>query len=225
MTTSTEKNKHILIIGGGIAGKALALFLHKASTHPLSRNKFTCVIYEAYPPSEKIYIGGGLGLAPNGVAVLADLGLEDQIKKRTGLAKASRFLTEAGTQLGKWKHEGLCGTDMYGMMRSTLYDILSEELDAKGLKIEYKKRASKIEEKDNKVVVQFEDGSVADGDYIIGTDGEFLLYQANEVPNLLFEHSCSLDILNLNTLASMAPAASLRRKTFRPMSLTISPNP
>jgi len=167
-----KETRHILIIGGGIAGKALALFLHKAANHPLSRQdvKYTCTIYEAYPPSEKIYIGGGLGLAPNGVAVLADLGLQDQVKKRTGVARSSRFWTEGGYPLGVWDHAGF-EYDMYGMMRSTLYDILSEELQNKGLTIEYKKRASKIEEKGDKVIVQFEDGSTAEGDYIIGADG------------------------------------------------------
>jgi len=175
---ASKDNKHILIIGGGIAGKAFALFLHKASTHPLSLTKFTCTIYESYPPSEKIYIGGGLGLAPNGVAVLADLGLEGHIKERAGIARWSRFWSETGTQLGIWEHDGVYGTDMYGMMRATLYDILSEELATKRLTIEYRKRATKIEEKGEKITVHFEDGSIAEGDYIIGADGMITLAQS-----------------------------------------------
>ena len=124
---STDKStKQILIIGGGVAGNALSLFLHKASTHPLSKRQFTSTIYEAYPRSEKVYIGGGLGLAPNGVAVLASLGLNEQVKKRAGVAKHSLFWSEGGTQLGRWSHDGF-GEYMYGMMRSTLYDILQEE--------------------------------------------------------------------------------------------------
>ena len=171
---STEQDKltqHILIIGAGVAGNALALFLDKASSHPLSKRKFTFTIYEAYPRTEKVYIGGGLGLAPNGVAVLASLGLEEEVRKRGGVAKGSTFWTEAGTSMGHWSHEGF-GDYMYGMMRSTLYDIVTEELEKKGLRIEYQKRAVKIEEKGDKVYVDFADGSSAQGDYLIACDGK-----------------------------------------------------
>ena len=165
--------KHILIIGGGVAGHSLALFLHKASTHPLSLRHFTSTIYESYPRSEKIYLGGGLGLAPNGVAVLSSLGLEEEVKKRGGVAKQSLFWSERGTQLGCWNHDGF-GEFMYGMMRSTLYDILNEEMVRKGLKIEHEKKAVKIEERGDKMVVEFADGTSAEGDYLIACDGTFL---------------------------------------------------
>ena len=168
---STDKTtKHVLIIGGGVAGNALALFLHKASTHPLSKREFTSTIYEAYPRSEKVYLGGGLGLAPNGVAVLASLGLDAQVKKRAGVAKHSLFWSEGGTQLGRWDHDDF-GEYMYGMMRSTLYDILQEELENKGLKIEYQKRVVKVEEGKDQVIVEFADGSTAQGDYLVACDG------------------------------------------------------
>jgi 2-polyprenyl-6-methoxyphenol hydroxylase-like FAD-dependent oxidoreductase len=168
---STDKStKHILIIGGGVAGNALALFLHKASAHPLSKQQFTSTVYEAYPRSEKIYLGAGLGLAPNGVAVLASLGLDEQIKKRSGVAKQSLFWSEGGTQLGHWNHDDF-GEYMYGMMRSTLYDVLQEEMGRKGLNIEYKKRVVKVEERQDKVVVEFADGATAQGDYLVACDG------------------------------------------------------
>jgi 2-polyprenyl-6-methoxyphenol hydroxylase-like FAD-dependent oxidoreductase len=172
---SAEKpTKHIIIIGGGVAGNALALFLHKASTHPLSIRHFTSTIYEAYPRSEKVYIGGGLGLAPNGVAVLAELGLDEEVKKRTGVAKRSSFWSEAGTPLGQWNHDGF-GEYMYGMKRSTLYDILNEEMDRKGLKIEYQKKAVKVEERGDKIFVEFADGTTAEGDYLVACDGISIL--------------------------------------------------
>ena len=63
---------HVLIVGGGIAGSALALFLRKAG--------LSSAVYEAYGESERI--GGGLGLAPNGMNVLAELGLAEVLRKR-----------------------------------------------------------------------------------------------------------------------------------------------
>ena len=170
--SSNTPPKHIVIIGGGIAGNALALFLHQASAHPLSKRHFTSTVYERYPRSEKVYLGGGLGLAPNGVAVLASLGLDDQVKKRAGIAKHSLFWSETGSPLGKWKHDDF-GEYMYSMMRSTLYDILSETMEKRGLTIEYQKRAVKIEERAEKVFVEFADGSTAQGDYLIACDGMY----------------------------------------------------
>lgn len=169
----SQDTKNILIIGGGIAGKALSLFLHKASTDALSIRNFTSTVYEAYPKSEKIYIGGGLGLAPNGVAVLASLGLDEQVKKRAGVCRRSFFWTEGGMEIARWEHDtdGQIGGAMYGMMRCTLYDILSEEMDSRGLNIEYEKRVCKVEERGEMVWVEFTDGTTAQGDYLIGCDG------------------------------------------------------
>lgn len=174
--SSDKQVQHILIVGGGIAGNALALFLLKASTHPLSTRQFTCTIYEAYPPSEKAYIGGGLGLAPNGIAVLSSLGIDDQVKKRAGFAKQSTFWAEGGTKLGQWRYDGF-GEHMYGMMRSTLYDVISKELSKRGLRIEYQKRVVKVEERENHVYVEFQDGTFAQGDYLVACDGNLLTFK------------------------------------------------
>src|ERR1700754_2451882 len=103
--SSEKPTSHVLVIGGGVAGKTLSLFLHKASNDPRSVRYFTSTVYEAYPRTEKIYIGGGLGLAPNGVAILDMLGIGEEIKKRAGVARSSRFYSETGTELAKWEHD------------------------------------------------------------------------------------------------------------------------
>lgn len=168
---SAKLTTHILIIGGGVAGNALALFLHKANSHPLSVRKFTFSIYEAYPPSEKEYLGGGLGLAPNGVACLAALGLLEPLVKHAGLSKASSFWTDSGTLLGRYNQEDGVDYGMYCLMRSTLYDILREESNMLGIAINYEKRAIKVVETDDQVFVDFEDGTSTHGDYLIACDG------------------------------------------------------
>ena len=101
--------------------------------------------------------------------------MEEEVQKRAGVTRQSAFWTEAGTELARWEHDGTFQQNMYGMMRSTLYDILSEELQKKGLGIVYKKKAYKIEEREGKVFVQFEDGSQVEGDYLIGADGTSLV--------------------------------------------------
>jgi 2-polyprenyl-6-methoxyphenol hydroxylase-like FAD-dependent oxidoreductase len=85
--------------------------------------------------------------------------------------------------LASWSDDGdgepTYGEDMWAMMRSTLYDILSNDLEKKALAIEYGKRVVNVEERGDKVVVEFEDGSTAEGDYLIGADGASLLLQIN----------------------------------------------
>jgi 2-polyprenyl-6-methoxyphenol hydroxylase-like FAD-dependent oxidoreductase len=77
---------HVLIIGGGVAGPALALFLKKA--------RISSAVYEAYGPGGEI--GGGLGLAPNGMNVLAVLGLADTLTRRV---TSSLGLVQFGKQV------------------------------------------------------------------------------------------------------------------------------
>lgn len=66
-----------MIIGGGIAGCALGIFLTRAGV-PNVR------IFEAYPREKVIgggIVGGGLQVAPNGMNVLNQLGLADKLSK------------------------------------------------------------------------------------------------------------------------------------------------
>ena len=77
-----KQTKKALIIGGGIAGPALALFLKRAGIE--------AEIYEARETPE----GYSLGLSGNGVAVLQELGLD-----RAAFAEGSavtRGLIETG---------------------------------------------------------------------------------------------------------------------------------
>jgi 2-polyprenyl-6-methoxyphenol hydroxylase-like FAD-dependent oxidoreductase len=80
-----------LIIGGGIAGRALSLFLKKAG--------ISSTVYEAYPYTQGV--GGGLNLAPNGMNVLDELGLARMSRRalprpwRTVEAKADESWRES----------------------------------------------------------------------------------------------------------------------------------
>lgn len=68
--SATEGTRTALIIGCGIAGPVLAMYLQ--------RSEIEAVIYEgrAKPGDEA---GAFLNLAPNGVRVLAELGIEDEV--------------------------------------------------------------------------------------------------------------------------------------------------
>ena len=70
------KKRKALIIGGGIAGPALALFLKRAG--------IDAAVYEA-KPSPSRYAGLFLNVAPNGLDVLRTLGI-DQTPDREGVS-------------------------------------------------------------------------------------------------------------------------------------------
>jgi len=64
-----SQNLHPIIIGGGIAGPALAVLLKKAG--------MSSTVYEAHPRLEDV--GGGFTIAPNGMNVLEEIGIADSV--------------------------------------------------------------------------------------------------------------------------------------------------
>jgi 2-polyprenyl-6-methoxyphenol hydroxylase-like FAD-dependent oxidoreductase len=166
MTTSIAKNAFkgkILIIGGGIAGNALALFLHKAG--------IACEVFEAYERVDQV--GGGLGLAPNGMNVLAALGLADKVKQRGTVALENVFYTRSGFTLAQIKNgdPAKLGQPAVSMVRSALHEVIRDEVEAQGIHIEYHKRLQNITCDENKVVAHFDDSTHAEGDLLVGADG------------------------------------------------------
>ena len=153
---------HVLVVGGGIAGQALSLFLKKAG--------LSSSIYEAHGESHGV--GGGLGLAPNGMNVVAALGLADKLKRRASMAPESDFRDERGKLLARFSNGGTkYGEPQMSMMRSDLYVVLSEEIRAQGIPIHHNKRLAGIDMLADGVIAHFVDGTRAQGDILIGADG------------------------------------------------------
>jgi 2-polyprenyl-6-methoxyphenol hydroxylase-like FAD-dependent oxidoreductase len=156
------KQTHALIIGSGTTGPALSLFLKKAG--------ISSMVYEAYPYAEGV--GSGLSLAPNGMNVLAELGLAEEVKARGTLEMC--FRSETGRVLARIDN----GSKKYGqpavsLRRADLHEVLTKEMQRQGIAVAYEKRLTDISyTNDNKkVVAHFVDGSDAEGDLLIGADG------------------------------------------------------
>jgi 2-polyprenyl-6-methoxyphenol hydroxylase-like FAD-dependent oxidoreductase len=155
--------RHALVIGGGVAGPATALFLGKVG--------ITSTVYEAQP--RRPDAGGGLVLAPNGMNVLAELGLADRVKARGTLALENRFYTETGRRLARFSNGG----DRYGqpavaLMRDDLRDLMISELASRSIPVHTGKRLAEVVRDDHtKVVARFTDGTTAEGDILVGADG------------------------------------------------------
>src|SRR5687767_15908442 len=119
MKTSITKNSFsgkVIIIGSGIAGNALALSLHKAGIR--------AEVYEART-KDQAGLGGGFGIAPNGMAVLDALGLAEKTAARGSVIDENHFSNAAGKVLARFKN----GSSDHqhpavSMLRSALQQIL-----------------------------------------------------------------------------------------------------
>src|SRR6516164_4108023 len=110
----SDSPRRALVIGGGIAGPAVALFLARAGIEP--------VVLEAYPPSEDV--GGGLQIAPNGLRVLAELGLAEALLAQGHPCADMAFRNHHGRLIGvvRTARAGLA----VNVLRAVLHRILRD---------------------------------------------------------------------------------------------------
>jgi 2-polyprenyl-6-methoxyphenol hydroxylase-like FAD-dependent oxidoreductase len=163
------------VIGAGVAGPATALFLKRVG--------ISATVYEARPPGDGA--GGGVVVAPNGMNVLAALGLARKVKDRGSIVVENRYFTESGRRLARYSNGG----DRYGepavaLLRGDLHRILIDELQSQGIEVRYRKRLVHVEPREtNKVVASFADGTTARGDLLMGADGVQSLTRAAVFPD------------------------------------------
>jgi 2-polyprenyl-6-methoxyphenol hydroxylase-like FAD-dependent oxidoreductase len=153
-----------LIIGGGIAGPAVAIALQKAG--------IDAVIYEARPGGAE-GVGSFLTLGSNGIDALRTIDAE-------GAALAAGFPTPEIILRGSTgKHLGVSsisaspadGTVSHTLKRSDLYRAMRDEASSRGIRVEHGKRLTGAVEIGDRVRATFTDGTEATGDLLIGSDG------------------------------------------------------
>jgi 2-polyprenyl-6-methoxyphenol hydroxylase-like FAD-dependent oxidoreductase len=153
-----------ILIGGGIAGPALALLLKKAGIRS--------TVYEAHPRLEDV--GGGFTIAPNGMNVLEAIGLAESIAANGAPVSEYCFRNQRGEVLACYL-AGLVEKYRWPSVatsRTTLHRILMEEVRRQGIQVEYGKRLQNFASAEGgKVVAVFEDGTTAQGDFLVGADG------------------------------------------------------
>src|SRR5437016_4331333 len=159
-----SQNLHAIIIGGGIAGPALALLLKKAG--------MSSTVYEAHPRLEDV--GGGFTIAPNGMNVLEEIGIADSVADSGAKVSEFCFRSQCGQILARYRAGNV---EKYrwpsvATSRTTLHQILMEEVARQGIQLEYHKRLKELTTVDGgKVLALFEDGTTARGDFLVGADG------------------------------------------------------
>ena len=168
--------KKALIIGGGIAGPTTAIFLKQAG--------IDADVFEAWPYSTGI--GGGLQIAPNGMHVLAEMGLADELIRRGSIAESFDFYSQSGHRLGSLNRnmQARFGQPAVNMCRATLNEILVSKAWSENVGLYFEKRLVAIEDRaDRPVLAHFADGTTAEGDFIIGADGVHSAVLPHVVPD------------------------------------------
>jgi 2-polyprenyl-6-methoxyphenol hydroxylase-like FAD-dependent oxidoreductase len=177
MNQANSGRGRALIIGGGIAGPALALFLE--------RSGIESAVFEAYPRTDDV--GGGFQIAPNGLRVLTELGLADSLLAAGHPSRDMCFKNHRGRIIG------LVETRRAGpavnVNRAALHRILRAEMDRRGIATHYEKRMTGVSTAGREVVATFSDGSTEVGDFLVGADGVHSRVRAWMLP----EHAAPRD--------------------------------
>lgn len=155
--------REALIVGGGIAGPALAIFLNKAG--------IASKVFEAYPQADDI--GGGMQIAPNGMHVLREIGVAEEILANGVESEEFCLENQRGKKLGVISNgpAGKYGMPAVQIARSAVHRALLAEAERRGIPIAYGKRLRRWRPQASGIIAEFDDGAVAEGSLLIGADG------------------------------------------------------
>jgi 2-polyprenyl-6-methoxyphenol hydroxylase-like FAD-dependent oxidoreductase len=171
-----KRARKALIIGAGIAGPVAAIFLKRAG--------IDAQLFEAWPYSTGI--GGGLQIAPNGMHVLAEIGLAEEMIRRGSVAESFDFYSQSGGWIGSINRnmKQRFGQPAVNMRRATLNEAIVDKAWSENVELAFEKRLVRIEDRaDQPVVAHFADGTSAEGDFLIGADGVHSAVRAHVLPD------------------------------------------
>ena len=153
-----------IIIGCGISGPAMALFLRKTGIE--------ATIYEAQT-RHRDDTGAFLGISPNGLNVLKEFMPLDAILTDFTPAKMS-FFNAKNKNIGEIDNANqteLYGAETVQLKRGLLNKAIRNVAIKEEIKIELGKKLTSITQTEKSATAIFDDGTTATADFIIGCDG------------------------------------------------------
>ncbi len=156
MSSGSHTRRRCLVIGSGLVGPVLAMFLQRAGIEAM--------VHESRPePRDEM--GAFLGVAPNGRDVLGTLGIREEIEGLGLPSPRIAFLNHHGKQLGTNPQP------VVTFKRGVLSRGLRDAALARGVRIEWGKRLVGLDQHADGVVARFADGTTTEGDLLVGCDG------------------------------------------------------
>ncbi|KAJ3962256.1 hypothetical protein N0V92_000987 [Colletotrichum tropicale] len=158
----------VVIVGGSVAGLALANMLEKFD--------IDYVVLEAYPDIAP-QVGASIGLLPNGLRILDQLGCYEAYRaKAEDQVYQHAYLREASGKAYGYQHdlmemwEKMLGYPMIFIDRQMLIQVLHSNLKHKE-RVLTSTRAVSVDIMESSARVTTEDGQVFSGDIVVGADG------------------------------------------------------
>jgi 2-polyprenyl-6-methoxyphenol hydroxylase-like FAD-dependent oxidoreductase len=154
----------VAIIGAGLAGLCLALGLHQQG--------IKATIYEARPAP--LNIGGAVMLSPNALKILDALELYQDVRGRGYNFDLLEMVKVSGELLERYEFGGV---EKYGYhanrcYRHELIDVLLSKIKHLGIPVEFgQKYVRVVEETDDQVTWESNDGASHTGSFLVGADG------------------------------------------------------
>ncbi|WP_332368097.1 NAD(P)/FAD-dependent oxidoreductase [Spirosoma telluris] len=156
--------KKAILIGCGISGPVMALFLKRIGIET--------IIYEAQT-QYRDDVGAFLGISPNGLNVLKELMPLENILTDFTPGKMA-FFNGKNKNIGEIDNANqteLYGAETVQLKRGLLNKAIREVAIANGINIELGKKLTSITQTEKTATVFFNDGTSATADFIIGCDG------------------------------------------------------
>lgn len=151
-----------IIIGAGIGGLTTAI--------ALAKNGIDLDVYEQ--ATEINEVGAGIWVAPNGLKVFDKLGFSNEIIQSGNILDMISVVDinlKPISIIDGNKVRAKHGFKTVAIHRATLQNILAQKFDQS--KIYLNKRLESYSQSNEKVTVRFEDGTHAEGDFLILADG------------------------------------------------------
>ncbi|KAI9026801.1 hypothetical protein DFJ74DRAFT_661892 [Hyaloraphidium curvatum] len=160
------KMARVLISGAGTIGPLLAMALKRAGHKP--------ALHDAV--ASWADVGGGLNLAPNGLRLVRDLGLLDELAA-AGTPTSDYVISKIdGRRITSWTAEPwqkAYGMIPIGIRRSRMHELFIRAAERDGVPVHTGKKLKDIQQGggSSPVVATFEDGTTAEADLMVGCDG------------------------------------------------------
>lgn len=160
-----SKAQKILVVGGGVAGLAVAIGLH---------NRGIAVEVVERDKDWKVY-HVGIIVQANFVRAIAELGIGEAAVAAGYPFKGARFMNQSGEVLaelpGDPPADGLPGD--LGLTRPALHKVLTERVLELGIPVRLGVTFESFEDTGSAVEVKFTDGTSSTYDLLIGCDGNY----------------------------------------------------
>lgn len=169
--------KRAIVAGGGIAGPVLGMFLRRLGAEVRVLEARTAASADE---------GAFLGVAPNGMNVLAALGLADAVRERGAVMQGMRFENARGRCVGVIDHRentARFGAPLVMIRRGELHATLIAAAQARGVEVRLGARLADLEQDASGVSARLEGGEELRGEVLLGCDGLRSRVRARALPD------------------------------------------